>query len=151
MGHRPDHRHLPTSDRRLAHSCAAVMYARNREMRALMEAGEVIMSKCFALLGFLAVLLAGNLPGTAVAGWDGCYRSPCYYRSYYPRYYGGCGGCGYRSYVGCAGCGYGGYVGCGGCGGYGGCGYRGCGGCSGYGGCGSSGYAGYGWDSGYHG
>src|SRR5262252_8142289 len=34
MGHRPDHRHLPTSDRRLAHSCAAVMYAESRDAGA---------------------------------------------------------------------------------------------------------------------
>src|SRR5215470_5803706 len=97
------------------------MNPRNREMRTLMEAGDVIMMwRSVALLGFLAALMVGNLPGSAEAGWGGCYRSPCYpryYRPYYPRYYGGCGGCGYRGYVGCGGCGYGGgSIGCGGCG-----------------------------------
>jgi hypothetical protein len=68
------------------------------------------MLKRVSLLGFLALLIVGNLSGSAEAGrGGGCYR-------------GGCGG-------------YGGYGGCsGGCGGYGygGCGYGGCG----YGGCG---------------
>src|SRR5260370_12435553 len=85
-----------------------------------------IMLKRVALLGFLAVLILGNLPGSAEAGrGGGCYRSGC-------GGYGGYGRYGFGRY------GYGGYGGCGGCGGYGGNvgygGYGGCGGCGGYGG-----------------
>src|SRR6266436_9751759 len=68
-------------------------YAADRKMRAPNQAGENIMLKRAALLGFLAMLVVGNLPGSAEAWWGGgCYRSPCYpryYRPYYPRYYGG--------------------------------------------------------------
>jgi hypothetical protein len=76
-------------------------------MRTPNQAGENIMLKRAALLGFLAVLIVGNLPGSAQA-WGGvsCYRWGCYpryYRPYYPRYNGGCGGYG--------GSGYGGYDG----------------------------------------
>jgi hypothetical protein len=72
--------------------------------------------------GFLAVLTAVNLPGSAKA-WDGCYYHPCYprynyypgdfgygYRPYYyPNYYTGCRWCGgYGDGYGPYG-GYGGY------------------------------------------
>ena len=68
------------------------------------------MLKRVAFLGFLAVLIVGNLSGSAEAGrGGGCYR-------------GGCGGYG----------GYGGYGRNGGYGNHGG--YGGCGGCDGYGG-----------------
>jgi hypothetical protein len=49
-----------------------------------------IMFKPVSLLGFLAVLTAANLPGSAKA-WDGCYYRPCDPRyDYYPRNYGDC-------------------------------------------------------------
>ena len=96
------------------------------------------MRKRVALLGFLAPLMVGTLPGSAEAQWGGVgvawYRPwypsyPRYYRPYsYPRVYGGCGCC----CCGCGGYGYGGY-------GYGGYGYGG----YGNGGYGNGGY--YGW------
>jgi hypothetical protein len=147
--------HLPI--KRLPGACAD-KYAADREMRAPNQAGENIMRKRAALLGFLAMLVVGNLPGSAEAWWGGgCYRSPCYpryYRPYYPRYYGGCGGCG-GYYRGCGGCGGFGNGGCGGCGGWGrgaggGYGYGGYGG-YGYGGGGYGGYGGGGYGGGYDG
>jgi len=61
--------------------------------------------KRVALLGFLAVLIVGNLPGSAEAGQGGgCYRSGCGGYGGYGRYggygnYGGYEGYGCDGYV----------------------------------------------------
>jgi hypothetical protein len=65
------------------------------------------MLKRVALLGFLAVLTAANVPGPAKA-WDGCYYRSCYSRyNYYPRNYARCYRPNYyrRYYTGCRWCG----------------------------------------------
>ncbi len=75
------------------------------------------MLKRAALLGFIAMLTAANVPGSAKA-WDGCGYRSCYPRySYYQRNYAGCYRPNYysRYYPRCRWCGgysrYGGYPG----------------------------------------